>query len=298
MGSYRYAPITTDDGRGLSVTIRKMLPGSFEALGLSPLEGRLPQSSDLTGGRRVAVINQRAVKHLFPDGRAAGRVVTLAKEPTEVIGVVPDLKNEGALPSPKRDAVEVFAMYQPAPTDRPEPMVVVVRPGPNAAGLNERLRQAAQAAGPRAIVERVRPGTDWLDATVITPRRRTVLLSLLGGLGLLLTLIGVSGMTAYAVARRTQEIGVRLAFGATSRDVVREMVRDAAWPVALGIAAGLSGAWAATRLISTFLFQTTATDAPTFATAAGILGLAALIAVWIPARRAARVDPVISLRSE
>ena len=298
MGSSHYMPITTDDGKKLGVTIRRILPGYFEALGLSPLEGRLPQPSDLTGGRRVVVINQRAAKRLFPDGRTAGRVVTLAKEPMEVVGVVPDLKNEGALPSPIRDAVEVFAMYQPAPTDRPEPMVVVVRPGPNAAGLNERLRQAAQSEGPRAIVERVRLGTDWVDATVITPRRRTVLLSLLGGLGLLLTLIGVAGMTAYAVARRTQEIGVRMAFGATSRDVVREIVRDTAWPVGFGIAAGLGGAWAATRLISTFLFQTTPTDAPTFATAAGVLALSAFIAVWIPARRAAHVDPVVSLRSE
>ena len=298
MGSARYGPIVTDTGRKSSVTLRRMLPGYFEALGLSPFEGRLPLPSDLTSGRRVAVINRRAAKQLFPDGAATGRVITVGKEPTEVIGVVPDLKNEGSQPSPMRDAVEVFSMYQPAPSDRPEPLVVVVRPGPNAAALDERLRQAAQAAGARAIVERVRPGTDWLDSTVITPRRRTVLLSLLGGIGLLLTVIGVFGMTAYAVARRTQEIGVRMAFGATTRDVVRQMVQSAAWPVALGIAAGLTGAWAATRLISTFLFQTTPTDAPTFATAAAILALAALLAIWIPARRAARVDPVTSLRSE
>jgi ABC-type antimicrobial peptide transport system permease subunit len=125
-----------------------------------------------------------------------------------------------------------------------------------------------------------------------------VLLSLLGGLGLVLTLVGVFGMTAYAVARRTPEIGVRMAFGATARDVVREMVRDAAWPVALGIAAGLAGAWAATRVIATFLYDTTPTDVPAFASAAGLLALAALIAVWIPSRRAARVDPVTSLRTE
>ncbi len=298
MGSSWYMPVTTDAGRKQSVTIRRMLPGYFEALGLSSLEGRLPHPSDLTSGRRVAVINQRAIKQLFPEGRGIGRVLTFANEPMEVIGVVPDLRNEGPLPSPIRDAVEVFVMYRPAPTDRPEPMVVVVRPGASAAALDERLRQAAQAVGSRAIVERVREGTDWLDATVLTPRRRTVLLSLLGALGLALTLIGVSGMTAYAVARRTQEIGVRMAFGATAADVVREMMRSAAWPIALGIAAGLAGAWAATRLISTFLFQTTPTDAPTFATAAGLLALAALVAVWIPARRAGHVDPVTSLRSE
>jgi ABC-type antimicrobial peptide transport system permease subunit len=125
-----------------------------------------------------------------------------------------------------------------------------------------------------------------------------VLLSLLGGLGLLLTLIGVFGMTAYAVARRTQEIGVRMAFGATAADVVRAMMRDAVWPVAIGIAAGLAGAWAATRVIATFLYDTTPTDVPAFAAATALLASAALIAVWIPARRAAQVDPVTSLRSE
>jgi len=125
-----------------------------------------------------------------------------------------------------------------------------------------------------------------------------VLLGLLGGLGLLLTLIGVFGMTAYAVARRTQEIGVRMALGATAKDVIRAMINDASWPVTIGIAAGLVGAWLATRLISTFLFDTTPTDPPTFAAAAGLLAVAAFVAVWIPARRAARVDPVTSLRAE
>jgi putative ABC transport system permease protein len=220
----------------------------------------------------------------------------------EVIGVAADLRNQGGndagLPASMREQVEVFALYQPLPADRPDPMVLVVRPRSGTAGLDERLRQAAQAAGPRIIVERIRLGTDWLDATVVTPRRRTVLLSLLGGLGLLLTLIGVAGMTAYAVARRTREIGVRMAFGATARDVVNEMVRDAGWPLAIGLVAGLAGSWAATRVISTFLFQTTPTDIPAFAMAAGVLALASLIAVWIPARRAARVDPVKSLRTE
>jgi putative ABC transport system permease protein len=302
MGTQRYGFITLEGGKNAPVTMRSVLPGYFEALGLSPVRGRFPTAADLASGRRVAVVNERAAKQMFPDGPAIGRVVTMGKEPVEVVGVVRDLRNMGGndsgMPASMREQVELFTLYQPLPADRPEPMVLVVRPRENIAGLHERLRQAAQAAGSRVIVDRVRNGTEWLDATVVTPRRRTVLLSLLGGLGLLLTLIGVAGMTAYAVARRTQEIGVRMAFGATAADVVREMVRGAAWPVALGIAVGLAGAWGATRLISTFLFQTTPTDTPTFAAAAGILGLAALVAVWIPARRAARVDPVKSLRTE
>jgi ABC-type antimicrobial peptide transport system permease subunit len=133
---------------------------------------------------------------------------------------------------------------------------------------------------------------------VVTPRRRTLLLGLLGGLGMLLTLVGVFSMTAYAVARRTQEIGVRMAFGAAPVDVVRTMVRDAAWPAFLGLAVGIAAAFYATRIIASFLFETTAHDPATFAAAAGLMGVAALVAAWVPARRAARVDPVIALRAE
>jgi predicted permease len=302
MGTSQYGRITTDAGKAVSLTIRRMTAGYFEALGIQPVQGRLPTPAEYASGRHVAVVNQRAVNQLFPEGPPVGRVITLGNQPVEVIGVVPDLRNQGAddrnLPASMRESVELFAMYQPAPGDRPEPMVVVVRPRTNSAALIERLRLAAENAGPRTIIDRIRTGEEWLDATIVTPRRRTVLLSLLGGLGLLLTLIGVFGMTAYAVARRTQEIGVRMAFGASARDVVREMVRDAAWPVAIGLAVGLVGAWSATRVISTFLFDTTPTDVPAFAAAAALLALAALVAVWIPARRAAYVDPVTSLRSE
>jgi hypothetical protein len=294
--------ITTDDGKKLSVTVRRTLPGYFEALGLAPLEGRLPQVSDLTSGRRVAVINQRAAKRLFPEGRAAGRVITHAKEPTEVIGVVPDLKNlggnDGSMPSSMREPLELFATYQAAPTDRPEPMVVVVRPKANAAALPERLRQAALAVGPRAIVERVRLGTDWLDATVVTPRRRTVLLSLLGALGLLLTLIGVSGMTAYAVARRTQEIGVRMALGAKPGEILLSFSKRGLALTLAGLVIGLVLAAIAAWSMTSLLYGFRPDYAPTVSAVSLILLGVAALACFVPARRASRVDPVIALRNE
>lgn len=105
-------------------------------------------------------------------------------------------------------------------------------------------------------------------------------------------------MTAYAVARRTREIGVRMAFGATPGDVVRAEVRGSVWPVVLGVAAGLIGSWWATQVIQTFLFQTEPRDLTTFGVVALLLSVAAIIAAWIPARRAARVDPIIALRAE
>jgi ABC-type antimicrobial peptide transport system permease subunit len=105
-------------------------------------------------------------------------------------------------------------------------------------------------------------------------------------------------MTAYAVTRRTQEIGIRMAFGASPADVVRTMVRDAAWPAFLGLAVGIAGAFYATRIVASFLFNTTPHDPATFAAVAMLMSVAALVAAWLPARRAARVDPVIALRAE
>jgi len=273
-----------------------VLPGYFEAIGITPVAGRFPVAEDQTARRAVVVLGARAAKRLFPAGQPLGRTLTVNKEVSEVIGIAPDLKVDGA--QPLRDQDEVFRLYRPTAADRADALVVVVRPRGTAAGLDDRLRQAALQIGPRAVVERIRPGSEWLSDTVVTPRRRTVLLGLLGGIGLLLTLIGVFGMTAYSVARRTQEIGVRMAFGAQPADVVTTMMKDAFVPLAAGVVAGLAGAWFATRLIATFLFEMTPNDVPTFAGAAVILSLTALIAVWIPARRAARVDPVASLRAD
>ena len=160
-GHVAILPITTDDGKKLSVTIRRMTAGYFEALGLCPAaRDGCRQPSDLTSGRRVAVINQRAAKRCFRRVAPSDASMTLAKEPMEVVGVVPDLRNEGGRCRARcATSVEVFAMYQPAPTDRPEPMVVVVRPGAergraamNGFGRPRRLRVRA------AIVERVRTG--------------------------------------------------------------------------------------------------------------------------------------------
>jgi ABC-type antimicrobial peptide transport system permease subunit len=125
-----------------------------------------------------------------------------------------------------------------------------------------------------------------------------VLLTLLGVFGLLLTLVGIFSMTAYAVARRTREIGVRVAFGARPAQVVWIMIRDAGFPVLSGLAAGLVGTYYATRLIRSFLFETTPHDPATFVAVVALLGLAASLAAWLPARRAASVDPISALRAE
>jgi predicted permease len=287
--------VTFAKGSGqTNFNMRQVLPGYFEAIGLPLKRGRFPTESDRTGAERVVLINEEAARLLFPDGSPVGRFLETVRElPRRIIGVVGNVRHSGPLRPPRP---EVYLLYgQIAPLN---PLRIVFRPRSSAVLSGDRLRQMAQAVGPKVLIGRIRSGTDDLGESVVTPRRRTQLLGLLGGLGMLLTLVGIFSVTAYAVARRTQEIGIRMAFGAGYADVVRTMVRDAAWPVVLGLSAGMAGAFFATRVIASFLFETTPHDPATFAAVAVLMGAAALVAAWVPARRAARVDPVIALRAE
>ena len=162
----------------------------------------------------------------------------------------------------------------------------------------ERLKQTAESVGPRVLVGRARPAAELLSQPVARPRHRMLLLTMLGVFGFLLTLVGIFSMTAYAVARRTREIGVRMAFGARPLQVVGVMIRDAVWPVTFGLAAGLAGTYYATRIITSFLFETAPHDPATLVAVVALLAAAACFAAWLPARRAAAVDPVAALRAE
>ncbi len=283
------------DGAAIGVKILQVLPGYFETVGLPLRSGRSPSDADRTSGRHVVVLSQLAAKTLFSDRDAIGRTFDINDDLVEVIGVVADVRSKGPL---MPVAPEVYLLFRPATDPWLRALTIVVRTSGSVPGLPDRLREAARSVGPRVLIDRVRTGDAWLGDRIITPKRRTVLLGLLGGLGLVLALIGVFGMTAYAVERRTQEIGVRIAFGARPRDVLTTMLGDAALPVGVGIVVGLGGATVATRLIASFLFDTTPTDPATLAAVAVLLSAAAAGAAWIPARRAARVDPVIALRAE
>ena len=300
-GGTTVTSVRTPGGESTGVAVFRHLPGYFETIGASLKQGRWPTDGDYASGVRGAVINETAARALFPQGGAIGREISGSgskETPWTVIGIVGDLRHGGPLASTTRYPAQVFLPLEPTSTTSRPPMIVVMRVEGAPANLPDQLRKTAQSIGPRVLVERIRTSEALFGDRVITPRRRMVLLSLLGGLGLILALVGVFGMTAYAVARRTPEIGVRLAFGARPRQVVGTMLRESAWPILLGTVVGVGGALLATRVIETFLFQTSPTDPMTLAAVAGLLAAVGCLAAIVPALRAATVDPSSSLRAE
>jgi predicted permease len=291
-----YTSVRVDDTSS-AITTFEMHPGYLDTIGAELLDGRLLTTADVDAGARVVVVAESAARTLF-GGRAVGRQLVRAGpqvEPWTVIGVIRDLRHGG--PQWEEDRPAVFFPTRP-PSDLNEATTIVVRSERTASDLADHLRLAAQAVGPRVLIENILSANDRFGDSVLRPRQRTVMLSLLGGLGLVLAVVGVFGMTAYAVARRTREIGVRMAFGARPGEMVRAMLRDAAIPIVLGTVAGLIAAAYATAVIASFLYETDPVDPMTFALVAIVLVVAGCFAALVPATRAARVDPISALRTE
>lgn len=290
------------EGQPIGATIFLVMPGYFETIGARLREGRLLSKADGASGLRGAVISASAARSLFSGGPAVGRTFTRAgndPRPWTVLGVIADLRHRGPLDIRGRNQPQVFFPFEANELlDVNQAMMVVMRPSRSGPDLAGRLREMAQSIGPRVLVEQIRTGHDWFGDRVITPRQRAVLLGLLGGLGLALALVGVFGMTAYAVARRTAEIGIRMACGARPAQVVRTIVRDAAVPIALGVMLGVAGAALAARAIESFLFETAPTDPMTLVAVAVTLATAGHLAALVPALRAAKVDPASTLRAD
>ena len=281
--------------------VRRVGPGYADVMRLRLRAGRFLADSDGPGGARVAVVSESLARTLFGGAAAVGRRFSFAygDETWEVVGVVADI-----IPLYGRSFMPVagdvyLSMRQPEwnPRLRASLPVVTVRTHGDPEAFVPVLRDLLAAIHPEA---RVFPTT--LDAALsseaVRPRFYAVWAGTFAAVATLLAAFGLYGVLSYAVSRRRRELGVRMALGAGRADVVLLVVRRGGALVTAGVVLGLPAAAAATRVVESVLFGVTATDAPTFAGVTAVLAAAGLLACWLPARRATRIDPMEVLRFE
>jgi putative ABC transport system permease protein len=210
----------------------------------------------------------------------------------EIVGVVADIKASG----PERDTQSMI--YWPYPQFPQLFNNLVVRSDGDPSKLVAAVKSQIWLVDPELPIARIATMEEVIADSVAPRRFNMLLLGLFASVALLLAAIGIYGVISYSVSRRTQEIGIRMALGAGRRDVVRLVVRQGMAPAVIGLALGLAGAFGLTRLMTSLLFGVSATDPVVFGLTTGLLGAVALAACWLPAWRAARVDPLIALRYE
>ncbi|HET7694328.1 MAG TPA: ABC transporter permease [Vicinamibacterales bacterium] len=279
---------------------RFVSPAYFEVMGLPIVRGRGFDDGDRAGAPLVLVVNQTLAQRLWPNQDPIGRRVngSSPRGPKTVIGVVADVRWRG--PAGPVD----LEFYQPlAQLDETawnwtrRSLFVAARTDGDAAGLAPGVRRAIAGVDPGVPLFAERTMEERMAATLDTARFNTMLLALLGAVGLLLAGVGIYGVINYFAAQRTSEIGIRLALGASRGSVLKLVVRQAALPVAAGVVAGALGASLAAQAIASQLVNVRPNDPLTFAGVAAVLAAVALIAAFIPARRAASLDPSRALRA-
>jgi len=276
---------------------RRLVAGDyFAALGLPLLQGRVFDRRDAAGSPEVVVVNRTFARRHWPDGSALGKRMRYgsgASNPApwrEIVGVVADLRHTALDVAPR---AEVYMPLAQSPAGTMS--VVVAATGPSGGRL-EALRETVRALDPDLPIANPRSMEDVVSGSLLPQRLAMVLLGVFATLALLMAALGLYGVVAYSVARRTQEIGVRIALGATGPGVLRLVVGQGMRLVAAGVAAGLAGAWGVTRLLASLLYGVSPTDPVAFSLAAVLLGLVALLAAALPAWRASRLDPMTALR--
>lgn len=299
---FRIAGRAFDPSRRPPCFFKIVTPGYFGALGMKLRKGRGLSEGDARGGLPVTVVNETFARQQFPDQDPIGQHVVIEQIITgkrelgpevawEIVGVVADEK-VGSLDS---TSAGVYVSYAQSP-------IVGISLLARGTGDPERLVKSIQQAIWRIDKNQALPNVRTLEQikseSVGPTRLRTLLLAVFAGVALVLAVVGVYGVLSYVTAQRTQEFGVRAALGASAWDLISLVVAGGVWPVAIGLLLGMGGALAMTRWLQGLLFETRPNDPATMSAVGVVLLLAALVASWLPARRAARVDPVTALRIE
>ena len=296
-------PFRVTDGRQFEAWMNRVYPGYFAAMGSAVIRGRDFTATDMAeGAPLVTIINETLARRVFPGEDPVGkRVVCTGRiamgesgSPCEVVGVVRDIPYSWLKEQPGN---EIYMTYLQSPTGRGE-MELVVRAAGNSVNVAGEVRRMVAAMDPYLPAFEVRSLAVLIDAALLRERLLAWLSTVFGGLAALLAAIGLYGVVAYSVSRRTQEIGVRMALGALPGAVQRLVLRETLKLAALGVLCGLPVALGAAQLLRGFLWGVSAADPLVLAACVGLLAVTAAIAGFVPARRAASIDPVTALRNE
>ena len=270
----------------------------FATMGIRLMDGRLFDARDVQGAPEVVIVNKTMAMTFWPRQNPIGRRLKPggSKNWSTVVGMVDDVKNAG-LDRPA--GTELYLPYrQPAGAGNSDMYVAMRTPAGDPRSLAGVVREQLNAIDPSLPLADVRLMEDVLTRAQARPRFLTLLLSLFSIVAFAIATVGIYGVVSYSVARRTKEFGLRMVLGAQGEDVLGLVMKQGAGMVAIGVAAGLATAFALTRLMASLLFGVTPTDLPTFAGVTVLLFAVALLACYLPARRATRVDPIQTLRYE
>ncbi|MEW6211053.1 MAG: FtsX-like permease family protein, partial [Acidobacteriota bacterium] len=283
-------------GEGPNARYHFISPDYFRAIGVPLVAGRFLALSDDASAPLVILINESLARKYWMRGDGAGdpvgaRVRMWGRERT-IVGVVGDIKDT---PS---DSESKPAFYFPYAQQQQREMILAIRADVPPMSLTESVRQAVAEIDSELPVTNLRALDDVAGAAVKIPRFVLMLVSVFAGIALFLAAIGIYGVMSYSVTQRTREIGIRQALGAQSKNILVLIAGQGMKMALIGVGAGLVGAFAATRFIGSLLYEVSATDSQTFAIVAVLLTAISLVACYIPARRATKVDPMTALRYE
>jgi putative ABC transport system permease protein len=278
-----------------TLQMRSVAPGYFDTLRIRLVSGRTFNANDVKGGPGVAIINESLARRYFSGQNPLGKVLRFGREPndqSQIVGVVGDTRDVHLQAKPRPQ------IYLPL-LRNPEPSIhIFIRSTTEPLALANTLRKTVWAIDKDQPLSRVQTMDQIISQSVAEPRFRTWLLGVFAVAGLALTLVGIYGVVSYTAGQRTREIGIRIALGAQPGAVLRLVLGQGIRLAGAGALAGIAGALALTRLLKSQLYEIKPADPGTLIAAAALMFLVALAACYLPARRAARVDPLIALRHE